>query len=773
MAQNPPPVQVVFTATDKTREAITSATQGINSLKESAGSLQGVIGGAVAALAGLAAVRAFNSFVEGAAAMDDLSEKTGASVEKLSALAGVAKISGVSLDVVEGSLIRLAKGLAGADEESKGAGNALAALGLKAEELKGLDTADALKIVAERLNEYKDGAGKTALAIDLLGKSGAQALPYLKDLGETSQLVGKLTAEQAAQAEQLEKNLVRLSASTSGAWKEFSAAVLPTVDAFVKALLEAQNGTGGLRDQVRKLGADGTIRDWAETAAIGVAYLIDAFKNVVNLTKLAGSSAASAFVEAEIAVTQLQKRLGDGRQGRFYDQQIEGLKKLRAESRAGLGEAFEQFLNAPQFSQQIREKFAALRSAVPSEDPAKKSLDYTSNVAKAGGAAKDELKAIETYVNGVREQVVGVTDGEFEKMRQKAIDTFSQVDFSKLSAPDRAKFSEFFAQVTEDIDTLEERARNQTWAKTLAEGLQIAAAAAEKADEALSAFNEVQSRQAQDLQFEIDMVGKLSSERQKLAAIRRIDLDAQRAAAAVPENASNRDERLADIAKTAENAKVQVGSLYDDLRTKGRDIYTGLATVSREYVDRISNDAANIQQVFNTAFKSLEDTLVNFVTTGKLNFKGLVDSIISEIARIQIRKNITGPLAEAVGGGGGAGGLFGDLFKNIFGSSGNTGISGSAGFTSDFNFLGFANGGRPPVGVPSIVGEQGPEMFIPDSAGTIIPNGAMGGITVVQNISIDSRSDQASILQAMAAAKEQAKTEILDSMNRGGAFRRG
>ena len=39
----------------------------------------------------------------------------------------------------------------------------------------------------------------------------------------------------------------------------------------------------------------------------------------------------------------------------------------------------------------------------------------------------------------------------------------------------------------------------------------------------------------------------------------------------------------------------------------------------------------------------------------------------------------------------------------------------------------FADGGRPPVGRASLVGERGPELFVPDRAGTIIPNHAMGG----------------------------------------------
>ena len=41
-----------------------------------------------------------------------------------------------------------------------------------------------------------------------------------------------------------------------------------------------------------------------------------------------------------------------------------------------------------------------------------------------------------------------------------------------------------------------------------------------------------------------------------------------------------------------------------------------------------------------------------------------------------------------------------------------------------FSGLGFADGGRPPVGQVSVVGERGPELFVPDTAGTVISNEA-------------------------------------------------
>ena len=65
------------------------------------------------------------------------------------------------------------------------------------------------------------------------------------------------------------------------------------------------------------------------------------------------------------------------------------------------------------------------------------------------------------------------------------------------------------------------------------------------------------------------------------------------------------------------------------------------------------------------------------------------------------------------------------------------------------NLVGFANGGRPPVGKPSIVGERGPELFVPRTSGTIVPNHAMGGTTnVVVNVDAKGTAAQGDDAQA-------------------------
>jgi phage-related minor tail protein len=108
---------------------------------------------------------------------------------------------------------------------------------------------------------------------------------------------------------------------------------------------------------------------------------------------------------------------------------------------------------------------------------------------------------------------------------------------------------------------------------------------------------------------------------------------------------------------------------------------------------------------------------VKFVQTGKLSFKDLANSMIAEFARIQAKKMLSGLF--------GSGGFFGSLFG---------GGNGSAG-AAVMGLPAYANGGNPPVGKASIVGERGPELFVPKSAGTIIPNHqlAMGGGNQVVN----------------------------------------
>ena len=120
----------------------------------------------------------------------------------------------------------------------------------------------------------------------------------------------------------------------------------------------------------------------------------------------------------------------------------------------------------------------------------------------------------------------------------------------------------------------------------------------------------------------------------------------------------------------------------------------------------------------------------------------------------------------------GLGSIFTGGFSNLSGIMGGLGgILGGGGIGGIFKkgkkLLGFADGGRPPMGVASLVGEQGPELFVPDTPGTIVPNGGMGGTVVIQKLEImpGANVDQALVDKPMTFWVDLAQEKILPALN--------
>jgi len=114
-------------------------------------------------------------------------------------------------------------------------------------------------------------------------------------------------------------------------------------------------------------------------------------------------------------------------------------------------------------------------------------------------------------------------------------------------------------------------------------------------------------------------------------------------------------------------------SLTEDQSKKAQSILDKYAESVRDVNSQIANS-------FVSTFKKLEDSLVEFVQTGTLNFKKLAQSIISDITRIFIRSQIIAPLTGGLGnifGGGGNifSGLFGRGSKTIRGVSTGSGLN--------------------------------------------------------------------------------------------------
>jgi len=108
------------------------------------------------------------------------------------------------------------------------------------------------------------------------------------------------------------------------------------------------------------------------------------------------------------------------------------------------------------------------------------------------------------------------------------------------------------------------------------------------------------------------------------------------------------------------------------------------------------------------------------------------------------------------------------IINAIFGASG-LGLGGK-GFQPLPTIGTRANGGPVSAGSPYLVGERGPELFVPKGSGTVMPNGAGGtSVNITYNIASGvSRSDLAPILEQQ---RKLLKAEIPDMVRRGGGYR--
>lgn len=254
--------------------------------------------------------------IESAAALNDLAIQAGVTVESLSGLAAIGKYSGQNAESIAAAMNKMTRSLSSVTEEGKGAGFALQAMGLDVREFQKLAPDQQFMLLAETLNQYQDGAGKSAVAMALLGKEGAKMLPMLKDLALAGEIQAKTTTEQAAAADNFTDNLTRAKA-TSEAWqKQISMGMVPALDLATQAFLDVMNGTGGIRDEIAKLSKDGTIAKWTQSAIIGLSYVADGAQILIRvfgvLITTLGTLALGAYEIAQGNFARAGKAFSNG-----------------------------------------------------------------------------------------------------------------------------------------------------------------------------------------------------------------------------------------------------------------------------------------------------------------------------------------------------------------------------------------------------------------------------------------------------------------------------
>jgi len=127
-----------------------------------------------------------------------------------------------------------------------------------------------------------------------------------------------------------------------------------------------------------------------------------------------------------------------------------------------------------------------------------------------------------------------------------------------------------------------------------------------------------------------------------------------------------------------------------------------------EILDETMRAQRDMQQVAGIFSSTMQSAFSQWTSGAKVSVKDMVASVLADLARLTMQRSVLEPL---FGGGSSKGaGLFGDLLGGLFG-----------GFRE--------GGGQVEAGKAYVVGEKRPELFVPQSNGTIIPNlgGAVSG----------------------------------------------
>ncbi|NUQ51008.1 MAG: phage tail tape measure protein, partial [Phycisphaerae bacterium] len=174
--------------------------------------------------------------------LDEMSARTGVSVETLSELALAAELSGADLETLEIGIRKMQKAITEAASGSKSAIDALAQLGLNVQDLVDLSPEQQFKLIADRISKIDDPTRRAALAMEIFGKSGTRLLPMLQDgakglakFQEQARALGLTVSTQAA------KDAAVLADALDTVWRVLKQAVFTIGSALAPTVTELAN----------------------------------------------------------------------------------------------------------------------------------------------------------------------------------------------------------------------------------------------------------------------------------------------------------------------------------------------------------------------------------------------------------------------------------------------------------------------------------------------------------------------------------------------------
>ncbi len=677
----------------------------------------------------IAAAAAATAFAAGAAAMirsglqvvdaqAKLAQSLGTTVESIQVLERAGELAGVSMSGIEQATKDLTRRLSQAAAGTGPAVAALERLGLSASTLLALPLDERVGRINQAIEDFVPAAERAAVAGQLFGEEGSIAISRIDTatLRQATQDVrdfGVVVSEQDAdQIERTNDAISRLGLIWRGLSNQLAVAAAPALEAVADALAAISRSTGPLGQGIRLLFDN--IGRLASIAAAFAAFIAGRWVAgmVVAAASVRGLATALVFLRGALIRTGIgalivaageliyqfgrlvQATGGFGAAlGLLGDVAAEvwdrigllaGVLKARIDAawsgiQASIADALQASLEAVvTFGNRTIGTFQGAFDAM---------VVIWSNLPRAIGdltiqAANALIAGLESMLNsavdGINALLEGVNAGLAAIGIERAIELVPDVDLGRIEN----EFAGAASQAGNAArDAFAAAFETDTFAAPdfgLSAFAEDARAAADSARETATALGELAGAPLASIAALREAMAGANTEIDNAAgATERLD-EAFAAIGGAGGDAAGDGEGSAGSAARAAEASRAAGEAAATAATQAA---TGWAAV-REELSRYASEAMDwgkgLGSALTSAFRSAEDAIASFVTGGKIDFKALADSILADITRIAVRSAILGPLANALGGGGGGllGGLFGGgggLFAGIFHQGGVAG----------------------------------------------------------------------------------------------------
>jgi hypothetical protein len=760
------------------------------------GKLTLVAAGSVTTAAGIAV----KSAIEWGNAVDDLSDKTGMAGEESSKFLVIAKRTGMDLQTANIMWARFSKSVfeaasaqTTAAASGKQAEDALTMLGISATNTDGTmrSASEIFQDIKNRLNEMPDGLQKTAIEMKLFGRSGAEMHDILmmsnsemQKAWEKAKALGLImSSETAAGYEQLKRDIESTKGTLSALGIAITTDALPTIKALLdsatkvtKAFIDWKNANPELASSLFKVAggvaaiataisgvtwAAGKVPKWAIPLFIagGIPGYIGAS---VYLADKVGKQNAEDIQNGDYSSLDQMTRDLVASSGRApkTSQGIGALKDIESQSEG----------YTPERKNQGDDDFLGNNNGGDSRTAFQVYKEETMNLIGMWQKQVDmEQLSFQDFAKNVQNRLTGLAKVavlEKEKSDRDALQFDLEGKIFALGKQARQEMIEKagkqvqLGEMTIDqYDELLKKLKEQTTSnkERLELALQIAAAehklmteAIRNEDNLLTKKKATQSMQEETERHALEMA-KINSEDTSESKKAIIDAETELTKKQLSDEYQLESEALAAKIRLYEQRKEANGRLTKDEKREYEDLLREKAALDAKYnleMERANNAhvervASQNREIVNSNRKMITD-LITGTRSGTDVLEDMwykfVERVVAKLFSVNEEVNI-----------------FSALFGGLFGiSSGGSGGSGSSGSWTPIP--GKASGGPVSANTPYLVGEVGPELFVPNTFGAIVPNSGLSAIgsssqTVVLNQTFNGATDPAIVAQLKQQGK--------------------